>query len=110
MTPAKSNQLVHLRSSNDSFDLRHYFKAKIVTRPNNHQMPRPSKPPKNVRLWTGTRIRSGRLANAKSIASNPSAACNVSYPLPSKISFTGLKQRVGESRVDLMTYGQTPCS
>jgi hypothetical protein len=36
MTLAKSNQLVHPRSSNDSFDLCHYFKAKVVSHPNNH--------------------------------------------------------------------------
>src|SRR5205823_15130185 len=54
MTSAKSNQLVHPRSSNDSFGLRHYFKANTVSLPDNHRMPRPSKLPKNVRLWTGT--------------------------------------------------------
>src|SRR5947208_3035832 len=56
MTSAKSNQLVHPRSSNDSFGLRHYFKANTVSLPDNHRMPRPSKLPKNVRLWTGTRL------------------------------------------------------
>jgi hypothetical protein len=55
MTPAKSNQLVHPRSSNDSFDLATTSKED-VSHPNNHQMPPPSKPPKNVRLWTGTSL------------------------------------------------------
>jgi putative SOS response-associated peptidase YedK len=54
MTPAKSNQLVHSRSSNDSFGLRHYFKAKTVSHSNKPPNPRPSKQLKNVRLWTGT--------------------------------------------------------
>jgi hypothetical protein len=54
MTQAKSNRLVHPPSSSDSFDLRHYFKAKMVEPPQQPSSAPPSKPPKNVRLSTGT--------------------------------------------------------